>query len=640
MATYYISKQKNILYQSIKAATKEDLLKWLQNKEVVGLDLETSGLNFLNDIILLLIIGDDKDQFVINAVDTNISFLTPVLEDNSITKILHTAHFDYKFLKNSGITLENIWDIALVEKVLNTGKSNIRYSLKNMVSYYLPNEEMSKTVRISFINKRDSYFTENQILYGSKDIAYLPVIRKMQYSKISKYKLWNVIKLENASTLAFADMEYNGFKLDTEKWKSLYDIALKKVNHLEKELDEMVLSDEKFAFLNQGYQLDLFNNDVRKISLNWNSPKQILNILKIFDSSVESTGDEVLERLSKYPLIQKLIEYKMYQKKIGAFGVKFFDLLYSDGKIHTEFERIQRTGRVSSKNPNMQQIPAEKEYRACFIPSTKDSVLVSADYSSQELALIAWDSQDPVWLNALKEGEDLHSVCAELVYKDKWKNGTEPDCNFYKEIAEPQSDGTIIIKKAKKKCSCKIHKSLRTSVKTINFGLAYGGGPPMIASRLKISVEEATQLIEEYFKTFPKIHDYFESVAQYGLTHGKMITMNPFNRIRFFPNWDKYQMDESVKGDISRKSKNTRIQGSGADMTKYALVLMRRTINDNNLPVKLIMQIHDEIITETSAEFAPVWKEKFQELMEQAAKVIVKNGLLKADASIKYKWEK
>jgi DNA polymerase I-like protein with 3'-5' exonuclease and polymerase domains len=385
------------------------------------------------------------------------------------------------------------------------------------------------------------------------------------------------------------------------------------------------------------------------ISINWNSVDQVLPMFQKLDKKLKDLSEKSRNTMS-HPIIADFEKYKSSLKLLNAYGLKFLDYVDMDGKVRTTFNQVLNTGRVSSKQPNMQQIPLLDEdgpdpyrYRNAFIPSDPDNVFVDSDYSSQELVTIAEISRDPVWLDALARGKDLHSVCAHMMYGKKWEEGTEPGCKYFELVGgEPRQ----------KKCSCKKHKTMRYDTKTIDFGLAYGMSQFKLAGELKISVKEAEDLIARYFTTFPSIGKCLTNLGGYGVQLGYIKTLAPFNRKRWFPEWDKVQdrveyhikriQYNGILGTIERASKNLPIQGSCADMMKYALVLIRRYINDNGLrhKVKLVMQVHDQATTECHKDFAEEWKEIMTRLMEKAAKLIITSGILRADTNISPVWTK
>ena len=239
--------------------------------------------------------------------------------------------------------------------------------------------------------------------------------------------------------------------------------------------------------------------------------------------------------------------------------------------------------------------------------------------------IIATGSKDPVWIKALEDGEDLHSVCAELVYGKEWQDAAEPDCAYMQ---------------SKVKCNCPGHKKLRTNVKSINFGLAYGMGPHKLADTLLITTNEAERLIQKYFTAFPAIKNFLESLGNYGKQNGHIKTYAPYRRIRWFNEWQGDNTDKAMMGKIERASKNTPIQGSGADMCKSALIMVRDHIYENDLPVKLVMTVHDQIDTIVHESYAHTWCKELREIMERSTLDIIPSGLLKAETEISTVWKK
>jgi DNA polymerase I-like protein with 3'-5' exonuclease and polymerase domains len=195
------------------------------------------------------------------------------------------------------------------------------------------------------------------------------------------------------------------------------------------ELDELVIQSPKLSKYKQAMQIDMFSTTCRQTHINWDSPKQVLECFNLLEPMESVNGKYLLKFRNKYLLVKQYIKYKEKSKLANAYGEEFFKFIKSDGKIHTNFNQILATGRVSSSDPNMQQMPSNNLYRNCFI-APKDWVFVSSDYSSQELNVIAYGSKDPVFLQALENGEDLHSVCAELVFGQEWLDASEPDCLY------------------------------------------------------------------------------------------------------------------------------------------------------------------------------------------------------------------
>ena len=630
MITYIGNATTSQGYQYRKGVI-DDVVKYCSDKSYIAIDTETTGLDYIDDKIVMLQIGDKDHQFVIDVRCTDITPLKNIFESEDIIKIFHNAKFDCLFLKSQfELNLRYIHDTMLTERVLKCGRK-MKYSLKALVSNYF-NIELDKNIRTTFNNKTP--FTKEQIEYGAKDIEYLIDLREEQIKLTNKYNLHATVNLENKVVLAFVDMEFNGIDLDRDAWENLSKINKEKADKLREQLDDYILNTDVFIkFKNQHIQTDLFIpvDDIRTVSVNWDSPKQVLEVFQTLESKIDNVNAKYLYKYSsKHPIIKTYTKYKEAMKLCTSYGMDFFNNLKSDGKIHTSFHQILDTGRVSSSGPNMQQIPADNTFRNCFVPPIMDGwKFVSADYSSQELNVIAFGSKDPVWIKALEDGEDLHSVCAELVYGDDWLKSAEDNCNYMV---------------SKSKCNCSKHKILRTNVKTINFGLAYGMGPHKLADTLNIPINDAKDLIKKYFASFPAIGGFLDKLANFGKKFGYIKTFPPYNRRRWFDTWYpgiwKHSSSKRELGMIERASKNTPIQGASADMTKLALIYIKEYIEEYNLPVKLVMTVHDQIDTVCNSTFVDEWAVLLRELMESAAKKIVTNGLLEAEVTISDYWQK
>lgn len=627
---YFISNTQSF-DDSFKTATIDDVVEYCKSKSVLAVDTETEGLDFTSDKMIMFQIGDKDNQYVIDTRFISIEPLREILESDKHLKILHNAKFDYKFIKRwAGITMENVYDTYLTEKVLTCGK-DLRYGLGHLCLRYLK-VELKKEVRLQFTTLEGRPFSTSQITYGAKDVEHLCAIRELQIPIIESLQLYKVVDLENNSTLGFADIEYNGLDIDRDAWREIAVQSAKEANDISINLDKMIIIDRQFdEFVAKYLQGDLFipKEELRDVLIKWTSPKQVLAVFRKLIPDLENVnGKDMYKYRREFPLIDRYIQYKEKKKLSTSYGEAFFKFVASDGKIHTNFNQILDTGRVSSSKPNMQQIPADNKFRNCFI-APKDWCFVSSDYSSQELNVIAFGSKDPVWLDALTKGQDLHSVCADLVYGEQWKDAAEADCRYFRD---------------KSKCNCKGHKSLRTNVKTVNFGLAYGMGPSKLADTLSINLKDAEMLIEEYFKAFPAIGAFLDKLGNYGKRFGYIKTFPPFNRKRWFPAWypsiNKNKSSIKELSSIERASKNTPIQGCSADMTKLALIKIRAFIRHNDVPVKMVMTVHDQIDTICSIDYADTWVVKMTELMEKAALEVVTNGLLKSDTNISKSWEK
>jgi len=602
----------------IQTATIQECKTYCEGKTVLGVDTETEGFDFTCKKLIMFQIGDKDRQYVIDTRVVDISPLRDILESDKIIKVLHNAKFDYKFIKMwAGISMEEMYDTFLMERVINCGKQDHGYSLARCVERYL-GKPLDKETRNKFIGLQGQPYTVDQITYGANDVVYLLDIREKQLGLLHTYELQQVARLENKVVKVFSEIEYEGLIIDKDKWTAMAEDNVKLAYEQELKLDKMVLAHPMLKHYRLPVQAELFApmDDIRQTHIKWSSPSQTLELFQNLIPELEDVNGKKLNKYRyKIPLIDEYIRYKERTKLANAYGTKFFNYVNCDGKVHTNFSQILDTGRVSSSKPNMQQIPSDNTFRNCFT-APEGWVFVSSDYSSQELNVIAYGSQDPVWLDALEKGLDLHGVCADLVFEDKWRNADADE-----------------------------KKKLRTQIKAINFGLAYGMGPFKLADTLQISKAEAEDLIEKYFTEFPNIRDFLHKLGTFGTRHGYIQTFRPFKRRRWFDTWFPKIWDDRSKmqefGSIERASKNTPIQGSSADMTKLALIYIHREIQESwNNNVKIVMTVHDQIDTICKQEVAEAWAVKMTELMEKAAKIIIPNGLLKADTNISQTWEK
>jgi DNA polymerase I-like protein with 3'-5' exonuclease and polymerase domains len=391
--------------------------------------------------------------------------------------------------------------------------------------------------------------------------------------------------------------------------------------------------------------------------INWNSVDQVLPLIQVVDPRLKNMNEDSMGKFS-HPIGLDIEHYKERLKLLSTYGEAFLEHIDPDGLVRTSFNQIVTTGRVSSSDPNMQNVPAKEfvgmRYRNCFkpLPGYK---FVSSDYVSQELVCIAYITQDKLWQDALRKGQDLHSVACELVfastknpYHISWKHAAEKDCAYYKPVRNEKGQ----IESAKMKCKCPKHKVMRDACKNINFGLAYGMSEYRLAAMLRISVPEARALIQDYYKAMPAIGKTMTFLGNFGLKHGYIQTMAPFFRKRWFPDWaiENRFLDEHMAGvrynkrlsSIEKAAKNQPIQGTSADITKVAICMVMWELDEKNLhdTVKLVLQVHDQLDTVARDDYAEQWKPRLTEIMEDAAKLIITNGLLKAETTITDVWSK
>ncbi len=421
-----------------------------------------------------------------------------------------------------------------------------------------------------------------------------------------------------------------------------------------KELEAHVVEHHREWLISKGWLIP-----ANEPTINWNSTDQALPLMQLVEPRLKSLDEESINKTT-HKALRDLQAYRKSLKLIGQYGESFIHKHCSpiDGRVRTNFNQIVSTGRCSSSDPNMQNIsvgdtvankedPSGLRYRNSFL-CDPDWLFVDGDYISQELIIIAHISKDPVWMECIEKGWDLHSVCAELIHKAKWKNAASEGCMYYEMIVN--SDGKLEQRKAK--CKCKGHKSLRDGIKSINFGLAYGMSEFKLAGELQITIPEARKLIDQYFATFSGIGRVLNFYGRFGVENGYIMTLHPFKRHRRFKDWlgvksyIRPYLDVGLRvtalGEIERASKNHPIQGTSADIVKTAMVVIRSYIRDNNLrdKVKFQAQVHDQITTIARKDYAEEWKKILDELMCEAGKLVIPSGILRADVQISPYWTK
>lgn len=350
---------RNIIYigperqfSDIRAGTIEECAQWLSTLTAVGLDTESSGLDFTCEKAILLQLGTSEVQYCIDVRYMDISLLRPYLESQDLVKVGHNIKFDYKFLMNMGIRLENVWDTMLSEQVLHCGRKHEGYGLKDVAAQYLE-LDVDKSERNLFIHMvPGQLYTDRQLVYGAGDVEGLVDIMNKQREHLIKEQLLQVATLENRATLAFADIEYNGLHIDPQEWLSISKEEKVELHRLRQELDRILYEDQIFSSQVPTYiQGDLFD-EPRKVDTEWDSPKQVLQVMHCIIPDLESVEAPLLfPHRKKHRLIETYLRYKEVSKVVSSYGESFLKERMSDGMIHTSFRQILNTGRVSSKEP-------------------------------------------------------------------------------------------------------------------------------------------------------------------------------------------------------------------------------------------------------------------------------------------------
>lgn len=635
----------------------DDAITLLSKHSLLALDTETTSLDTLNTDLLMLQIGtEDGEQYVFDMRTIPVEAFRGLLEARSRIFIGHNIKFDYNVLKARKILLNNVYDTMVAEQVIYNGlydmsyiRKNHRFSLAGVYKHYF-NETIDKETRQQFHKVQKEPFTEQQIVYGALDVVYPFKIKAKQAESIEKYQLQACIDLENKVVLALGDIEYNGFNLNRNKWLLLNAQYKIKALATEHKLDEYLLS-QGTKWMNKykldARQADLFDpsyETTRLTTVNWGSDKQVYEILtKVFGllptdkHGKPSSGANAIELLpAKHEITTLLLQLRKEEKAVNSFGEKYLEKFQdTDGRIRTHYNQVIETGRISSNNPNLQQIPKEIDFRAAF-EAPDGRVIITADYSAQEARIIADRANDKSYIDFFLQGSgDVHSFVATKMFS----------AAFGKEFIVTSTNE---------------NKAYRQKGKTLNFSISFGGSAYSLAQSLKISQDEAQELIDSFYKGFPDLKQMFEANKKFALDNGYIRTNPITNRIRHFWYWSDYRSlstksyltrEESsslmkTKGNIERRAMNTPIQGTASDMTKTAIVLIReRLINlgimpyDRNAVAKLVSVVHDETSIECTEDRAEEIASIQKECMETAGTHFVKSMPMPASPVIKKHWD-
>ncbi len=600
---------ENPKYEYITERSHYDkVIKELENVNVVSVDTETTGFDPHTCSLLLFQISTPDKSYIIDTRALDLKTLPEIkdiLEDQKKIKLLQNAKFDYKFIKkHTGIEMYNIYDTMLAEGVLTAGLSGKMSSLKTLTKDYL-GLDMDKNIRKSFIGLKDINFSEEQLKYAAIDTFVLFPIFDAQIPKLRVRGVVDTAKTEFAVTKVIGEMELRGVYIDRGKWSNI-------IKNLKIRRDELTQEFyDEISGLYQYNSLDLFGNTAPPININSN-----VQLLELFNKRVglnlPSTGDPILETVN-HPIVKTLREYRKYEKLISAFGESLLDKINPVTKrIHPQFNQMgAATGRFSCNNPNLQQIPRnqpEAPFRECFNPAEGYKFVIS-DYSSMEMRILADLSGDEKFITAIKNGYDLHSYTAALMF------GLEYTEDFKKK-----------------------HPDLRQAAKAINFGLMYGMGPGRLAAQINVTPELGKEYMEKYFSSYPSVRDFLKKVASEAVRNGYSAT--PGGRKRWYKMPDKSDPDyKKLIGSIERQAKNHPIQGTNADAMKFALVSLYERLKREKIDAYILLSVHDEIVTECNADFAEEFKDILSEEMVKAAEVFVKKVPIASDPFVGDVWE-
>ena len=589
-------------YQLIDTEEKRnEIIKKLLTSEILALDTETTGTDPMDAELVGMSFSITENQAFYVPVPAErkeaikiVREFEPVFKNEKSLKVGQNIKYDMLVLQNYGIEVRGkLFDTMVAHYVL---QPELRHNMDYLAEIYLHYQ----TIHIEELigpkgkgqkNMRD-LSPQEVYLYACEDADVtlkLKNILEQELKKNDAEKLFYEIEMPLVPVLV--NIESNGVRLDTE--------ALKQ-------------SSEHFTTRQQSIEKEIYT--LAEGEFNIASPKQVGEILfdklKIVEKAKKTktgqyvTSEEVLESLrNKHDIIGKILEYRGLKKLLSTYIDALPQLINpKTGRIHTSFNQtVTATGRLSSSNPNLQNIPIRdedgKEIRKAFIPDDGCSFF-SADYSQIELRIMAHLSEDKNMIDAFLSGYDIHAATAAKIYKV--------------DIKEVTAD-------------------MRRKAKTANFGIIYGISVFGLAERMNVDRKEAKELIDGYFETYPQVKSYMDKSIQVAREHGYVETI--FHRKRFLP--DINSRNAVVRGYAERNAINAPIQGSAADIIKVAMARIYERFKAEGLKAKMILQVHDELNFSVPAKEKEIVEQVVIEEMEKAYRMHVP---LKADCGWGTNW--
>ncbi len=571
-------KRENCDYQLIE--TKEDrqrIIDLFITKDFISLDTETTSTDAISAQLVGLSFSIEENQAFYVPIPKNpeeaqkiVNEFKPIYENEKILKIGQNIKYDLMVLQNYGITLRGeIFDTMIAHYLL---QPELRHGMDYLAEIFLNYQTIHIEELIGPKGKKQKNMADlppkDVYEYACEDADVTLKLKNILEPKLKEegcYDLFHQIEMPLMPVLAW--MERNGVCLDTETLKETSEQYTKEMNRLEEEI--YILAGEPF---------------------NIASPKQVGEMLfeklKISEKPKKTkkgqyvTSEEVLETLrTRHPIVEKILEHRGLKKLLGTYIDALPKLINPEtGRIHTSFNQtITATGRLSSSNPNLQNIPvrneAGKEIRKAFIPEPGCEYF-SADYSQIELRIMAHLSSDPHMMEAFRNGHDIHASTAAKIYK--------------KDLNE-------------------VTREERSKAKTANFGIIYGITAFGLAERMNVSRTEAKELIEGYFSTYPKVKEYMQTSIETARSKGYTETI--YHRKCYLRDINSH--NAVVRGYAERNAINAPIQGSAADIIKIAMIAIYRRFREENLKSKMILQVHDEL----NFSVLPEEKERVQQIV-------------------------
>ena len=577
------------------------LCDYFLTNEILSLDTETTSTSTIDaELVGLSFAVKEFEAFYVPIPAERekalqiINIFKPLYENPKIVKVGQNLKYDLEVLRNYGIELKGpMWDTMIAHYLI---QPELRHNMDFMAEIYLN----YKTIHIDELigprgkNQRSMRDLSATLVYeyAAEDADVTLRLKNKLEPELKKFECENLFyNIEMPLMPVLAEMEMNGVCLDTESLKETSEILNTRLKEIEQRIYELA-----------GHTFNIA------------SPKQVGGVLfdelKIVEKAKKTktgqyvTSEEVLQQLkNKHEIVADILEYRGLTKLLGTYVDTLPQLINPRTRhIHTSFNQtVTATGRLSSSDPNLQNIPIRgedgKEIRKAFVPEP-GCLFFSADYSQIELRVMAHLSNDPQMIEVFREGKDLHAATAANIYK--------------KSIDEVTRDE-------------------RTKSKRANFGIIYGITVFGLAERLDISRDEAKQLIDGYFETFPQVHDYMEQAKQTARQQGYVTTL--FGRRRYLP--DINSANATVRGFAERNAINAPIQGTAADIIKVAMIRIYQRFKAEGIRSKMILQVHDEL----NFSVYPNEKEKVERIvLEEMQRAIDLKVPLIADSGFGKNW--
>ena len=590
---------KTVAHDYKLVENQEDLEKlrdYFLTNEILSLDTETTSTSPIDaELVGLSFAVKEFEAFYVPIPAKReealriVNIFKEVYENDKTLKIGQNLKYDLEVLRNYGIELKGpMWDTMIAHYLI---QPELRHNMDYMAEIYLNYQTIHIDELIGPRGKGQKSMRDllpSQVYeYAAEDADITLRLKNKLEPELKKFECEDLFyNIEMPLMPVLAEMEMNGVCLDTESLKETSEILTKRMLDIEKRIYE--LAGEQF---------------------NIASPKQVGEILfeklKIVEKAKKTktgqyvTSEEVLQQLkNKHEIVADILEHRGLKKLLGTYIDALPSLINKrTGHIHTSFNQtITATGRLSSSDPNLQNIPIRgedgKEIRKAFIPEP-GCLFFSADYSQIELRVMAHLSQDENMIRVFSEGKDLHAATAANIYK--------------KPIEEVTRDE-------------------RTKSKRANFGIIYGITVFGLAERLDIPREEAKMLIDGYFATFPQVHDYMEKSKEIARQKGYVTTL--FGRRRYLPDINSH--NATVRGFAERNAINAPIQGTAADIIKVAMIRIFQRFKAENIKSKMILQVHDElnfsVLPEEKEKVEKIVLEEMQNAISLAVPLVADSG--------------